>query len=647
MTIPASDIVSVLPNVLAAGGNALVLNGLMLTTSDRVPVGEVMSFASATAVSAYFGALSEEYAKATIYFKGFKNSTQTPGSLLIARYTQTDVAAWLKSGKLSTTTLATLKALTGSLTVVVDGYSRVASSINLSGASSYSAIAALVQSGLNTTPVTAASVTAAIAPGTASFTGTIAGDILTIGSAPTGTVVVGAILAGTGVTTGTQVVEQLSGTTGGAGVYAVSASQVVASTTITATYGTLTVTAVSSGTISVGQGVAGGTTAAGTIITALGTGTGLAGTYIVNKTQTVASGALTTTSVAVAVTYDSTSGSLIITSGITGGASTIAFATGTIAAGLFLTEATGAVVSQGIDAQTPGEFMDSLILLTQNWVSFFLLQDPDGGSGNTQKLAFAAWNNTQNNRYAFPCWDGDITPTITSPAMTSLGYLISDSDLSYSGTSLIYDPNNTGLAAFAAGYAASLDFDATNGRFTFAFRSQDGLTATVTNQTVGANLIANGYNFYGAYATANDSFIFAYPGSVSGDFQWLDSYVNQIWMNNQFQVDLMTLLINIGNIPYNEAGKAMIEASLSDTISQALNFGAIRSGITLSASQITAVNNAAGFKISDTLQTRGWFVLVQDSTPATRQARSTPPFYFWYTDGQSCQKLTLNSIELM
>lgn len=648
MTIPASDIVQVLPNVLAAGGNSLVLNGLMLTTSWRVPVGTVLSFASPAAVSSYFGPASDEYAKAQKYFAGFDGSTQKPGALYITQFTPTDVAAYLRGAKLTNTPLTTLKAITsGALTISVDGYSRVASSIDLSTATSYSSVASLLQTALNATAVSGASVTGSVAPGTASFTGAIAGDVLTVSAPVTGTIVIGAIISGTGVTSGTQIVQQLSGTAGGVGVYAVSTAQTVTSTTITATYGTLTVSNVASGTISIGQTLGGGTTSAGTIVTALGTGTGQTGTYIVNKTQTVSSGSLTLSSTPLTVSFDSISGALVITSGITGGASSIAFATGSLAATLLLTSATGAVASPGADAVTPGAFMDSVALITQNWASFFLLQDPDGGSGNAQKLAFSAWTNAQNNRYAFLCWDSDVTPTVSNAATSCLGYLIGANGFSYSGTCLIYDPSNTGQAAFAAGYIASLDFEARNGRYTFAFRSQDGLPATVTNQTVAANLIANGYNFYGAYATANDSFIFANPGSISGEFAWLDSFVNQIWMNSQFQIDLMTLLTNIGNIPYNDAGYAMIEAALTDTINQALNYGAIRAGITLSAAQRTAVNNAAGFNIADTLQTRGWFVLVQNATPQTRQARATPPFFFWYTDGQSVQRLVLNSIELM
>lgn len=57
---------------------------------------------------------------------------------------------------------------------------------------------------------------------------------------------------------------------------------------------TLTVSAVGSGTLAVGQPVSGAGVTAGTVITALGTGTGGAGTYTVSVSQTVASEAMTT-----------------------------------------------------------------------------------------------------------------------------------------------------------------------------------------------------------------------------------------------------------------------------------------------------------------------------------------------------------------
>jgi len=110
-----------------------------------------------------------------------------------------------------------------------------------------------------------------------------------------GTVVPGGTISGTGITTGTQIASQLSGTVGGVGTYALSISQQqnIASETISGTYGTMTVTAVGSGTLAVGQTVSGGTIAANTSITALGTGTGGTGTYILNTNTASSSGTVT------------------------------------------------------------------------------------------------------------------------------------------------------------------------------------------------------------------------------------------------------------------------------------------------------------------------------------------------------------------
>jgi hypothetical protein len=146
-------------------------------------------------------------------------------------------------------------------------------------------------------PATGASVTASIAASTGSFTGTIVDDVMTITAVGSGTVVVGGQITGTGVATGTQVTSQVSGTPGGVGVYLVNiGDQNVASTTLSETYGTMTVTAVDSGALAVGDSLSGSGVTAGTYITALGTGSGGTGTYIVNKNTVVGSTTITAAS---------------------------------------------------------------------------------------------------------------------------------------------------------------------------------------------------------------------------------------------------------------------------------------------------------------------------------------------------------------
>ena len=333
-----------------------------------------------------------------------------------------------------------------------------------------------------------------------------------------------------------------------------------------------------------------------------------------------------------------------VNSDTAGANSSIDFATGTAAATLRLTEASGAVESQGAVAATPFAFMDNVITLTQDWVSFMTTFEPS----EDDKLEFARWTNAKQNRYMYAMWDTNVVNTEASGPSTAVGEIITNN---YSGTAMIYeDPSvdTTGaeLAAFLMGSVASLDFTRTNGRATMAFRSQSGLAPQVFNGTVADYLAGYGLNFYGDYTTANQAFTWFYPGQISGDFRWIDSYVNQVWLNNALQLALMELLQNVGSIPYNIQGYSLIEAACIDPISAAVNFGAIRPGVTLSAAQIAEVNSAAGLRIDTTLSARGWYLQIKDAAPQVRAARGSPPMTLWYTDGQSIQKITLASIEV-
>lgn len=139
----------------------------------------------------------------------------------------------------------------------------------------------------------ATSTSSTIAAETFAVTGSINGNVLTVTAVTSGSVVPGATLSGTNVAAGTQIVGQLTGTPNGVGTYAVNiGEQSVASETINGTYGQLTVggTVGGNGSFEVGGLLSGTGVAAGTIITAQLTGTGGAGTYVVNNNTVVGTG---------------------------------------------------------------------------------------------------------------------------------------------------------------------------------------------------------------------------------------------------------------------------------------------------------------------------------------------------------------------
>jgi len=131
------------------------------------------------------------------------------------------------------------------------------------------------------------------------FTGSTSGTTLTVTSVKSGTIAVGQQFFAIGGAQET-VITALGTGTGGVGTYTINISQSLASAQFyTSSSGaivtgaiagtTLTVSAVSSGTLYVGQTIQGAGVTANTMITALGTGTGGTGTYTVSTSQTVAS----------------------------------------------------------------------------------------------------------------------------------------------------------------------------------------------------------------------------------------------------------------------------------------------------------------------------------------------------------------------
>jgi hypothetical protein len=565
-TIPWSWFANAIPGVLNAGGTAVDLNGVLLSQNPMVPYPGVQQFSGAAGPIAAYGATSQDAILSGIYFKGFTNCTALPGTLYIARYPESAIAAWLQSGSLASMTVTQLQALSGSLTVAIDGYSRTAASINLSSATSFSSAASIIQTALNTTLPTGATVT-----------GSIAGTTLTVTSVASGTLSVGQTISGTGITAGTQ-------------------------------------------------------------ITALLTGSGAAGTYTVSTTQTVSSTTITATGTPVVVSFNSTNSAFYITSGVSGSASSSAYATGTLAASLNFTQATGAVLSQGANAATPATFMASLLLQQQNWVCFGTVWE----SVQSEKEAFAQWSNSQSGRFLYVCQDSDINVGTVANSAETFGYYLSSNQLV--GTCPIYGDRTH--MAFTLGAAAALDFTRLNGRVTLNGRAQSGLVPYVTDLTTAGNVKSNGYNFYGAFGSnnpANNQNCMS-PGSVSGQWLWWDTFLNQVWLNANLQLAMAELLLQVGSIPYNAQGYGLVDAAALDPINAAINFGAIRKGVVLSSAQVAEIQYMLGFDASSAIQQNGFYLQIQNAPAATRVARSSPPMTLIYQDGESIQALNVASV---
>jgi len=351
------------------------------------------------------------------------------------------------------------------------------------------------------------------------------------------------------------------------------------------------------------------------------------------------------------ITWNATTSNFVVTADSVGVSSTITFMSASVSTmneslGLASTS-TGAFLTQGSDGVTAAEIpaqMTALTDQTRNWATFTFVQDIPLDI----KEALADWVNTKNAEFVFLCWTNSDGSSNTSLTTGEIWTYVRENDLQnvflIGKQPSISNPKIEEHAAFAAGVAASIDFNQTNNRPTFKFKNQSGLTPGVNNQTIKDHLETNGFNYYGIWGENNQDFRFLAPGQVSGPFRWMDSLINAIYMKRRMQFTLTTLLVSVPSIPYNQQGyQGLIAQSLQDDINSFLNYGAIRVGVRPTSTQTAAITFAAGLDISEALFVKGYFLQVKDPGGAARANRTSPTINFWYMDGGSVHEINLTS----
>ena len=91
----------------------------------------------------------------------------------------------------------------------------------------------------------------------------------------------------------------------------------------------------------------------------------------------------------------------------------------------------------------------------------------------------------------------------------------------------------------------------------------------------------------------------------------------------------------------------MVRAAMNDPILSAINSGIIRFGISLSSSQKSQVNQAAGKDVASSIEQHGYYLQILDPGAQVRGNGGSPIINLWYTDGGDIQKITIASIAIM
>jgi hypothetical protein len=330
----------------------------------------------------------------------------------------------------------------------------------------------------------------------------------------------------------------------------------------------------------------------------------------------------------------------IIRSLTTGDTSAVLFAaTGGLSTGLKLTEATGAVESKGSAGVTLTDTMEGIINTNQDWVLFNSLVELD----DTQKTELCAWTTGTKDRFGYVVHDTTDEGTITdNPSCFVQEVIVANG---FEGVFPVYGSYIYSVAPLA--YAASLDFARLNGRVSFKFRAFSGLAANVSDLATASALKSNGYNFYGSYGQNKTLSQYASSGAISGRFVWIDSFINQVWINANLLGAFVNLFTNNQSYSFNQSGYSAVSAAVIDVASQAINFGAIQKGVVLDNSQIQIINSTVGKKIDTTLYSDGWYLFIPTQTGAARLEGDLKGVIFYYVDGGLIQSITMSSTAIL
>lgn len=337
--------------------------------------------------------------------------------------------------------------------------------------------------------------------------------------------------------------------------------------------------------------------------------------------------------------YNSDLSEIILTTEATGAEATISFATapesGTDLASLLgLTEAAGAVISQGSKALTPAANLDAICNVTRNWTQFTTIAEV---TDEETAKAYAAWAAGDSDDYVFVFWSSDDKMTNQLTADATIAKALSG----YSTTFAFYCKTNAAAAAIVA-YPATIKWDATQGMKVLFGKKVTGVPAIVTTESAAAALDALKVSYIGDFATRNADFQIFNRGAMMGSkYGFLDAAIGMIWLRAKIQRACMDGFSSVNRVPYNEKGYALIDAWISDPIREAKNVGVIDEGVKLSDAQKAQIAQEVGEDISDTLFSNGYWFGIEDPAANVRAERGSPTVSLYFAYAGSVQKLEM------
>lgn len=307
---------------------------------------------------------------------------------------------------------------------------------------------------------------------------------------------------------------------------------------------------------------------------------------------------------------------------------------GTSIADLLLLGEGNAKLFQGMSAQTPEDNISALTMQENNFTTIIFSFDiPDAVSLEIAQYIHKL--NSQEPQFVFLPYTSNVN-NFTPNSQSTLSFKLKGLE----GSSVIFGDYTD--AALFAGIAACMELDSQS-TITLAFKTQTGKSALDISDKQFDALISNNVNFYAKYSAKANDYNITYPASVNGQYNYLDSFYNAIWLSETIKNDFAQYMLTVGRIPYTPQGYSLIAAKLLQIANKGIANQIINPNVTLSEQQLDIIKQLITQKDIDSLYNNGFFFWFKDpSNLSDRINRLSPDILFIYTYGGAVQKLVFN-----
>jgi hypothetical protein len=335
------------------------------------------------------------------------------------------------------------------------------------------------------------------------------------------------------------------------------------------------------------------------------------------------------------VAFNSVNSSFTLTGGAAGNIA-IAYATaassGTDVSALIGWDETGnPIISNGTPATSLTEILNTSIELSDNFATYAFI----GYSFSVDDInAIGAWNDTQNYQYMF-CGDvnADNYETIIAAAA------------GHSGMAINYNPymgQDNYLPAYImpATILASTNYNNVNGTVNYMFQQFPNQAVAVDTNELANTLDPLHINYNGQTQKAGSKIQFYQDGYLA-DGTDIAVYANEIWLKDAMITELLNLEIALDRIPANNDGLGLVNGTLQEVITEALNNGTISPGKPLTQTQKAYITQITGDNTAwQSVELNGYVLTVELTQEVNNGATKYIANYtLVYSKGDSIRKV--------